>query len=602
MKTLTDIPVDLQLRVSPKLNLNRSVDYTAVLNPSEIIYKEINSNNFSTSNFTINCVFNSRALIDTATAVLKSTFRLTFTGVAGDGINLLQIKGAPSVAGVSSGSRSLDAPRSYPLASILQSLSVSLEGMPVNGNISQYWPCISRYYNDRASQDLYQCPSMLDNTQSYNDNPEFSATDPLGSFSSNSSQLPRGGWGDLLVEQNDAGIAIVTFTTFEPIYVSPFVYGADRKEASMSSPLTGINNMNITGVFAGNNGGLPAAVSPLARIWSHRNATLNPSVINSIAVEVLGVSACISYYQAPVTYPLQNQYVFPWYDYIPVQTNLGEPIPANDRRQLQFNTQTLSSVPSRVFVWVARQNNLNSFTTTDTALKIENVAIIFNGKQGILSNATSQQLYAISRANGLVDSYSDFNSRVGSFCCFKFGDDIPMNPDLSVGVSGSFEFFMTVTASNKTSQPIPVALNVTFQYEGILMQRGTQWSQTTGALTRRNVVELQAQAVDTGRMITYNPQEMLNGGSIIGNIGKFIGRAIMNYTPQGRAFKTVASTACSLSGNKSGFCDYIKGGDDGGDDGGYIGGVRRKMKRKSRKMSRKGGEGLSRSQLKALMN
>lgn len=614
MQTLTDIPIDLRLRVSPKLNLNERVHYTAVLNPAQVIYREFPSQQYSTSNFNINCVFNSRALIDVATAVIKTTFRLTFTGVAGDGVNLLQIAGAPTISpAVSSGSRNLDAPRAYPLAAVLGTLTVNFENTPISSQINRYFQCVSRFYNDRASQDLYQCPAMLDNSQSYDDNPEFSAVDPLGAYAGNSSQLPRGGWGDLVVEQNDLNTAVVSFTTYEPVYVSPFVFGADRKLSALASPLTGINTLIINGVFSGNNGQLPAAISPLARIWSHRNSATTPSNITGINVEVRGVSACLSYYQSPVTYPLKNAYTYPLYDYLPVQTNAGQTIPAGGSLQIPFNTQTLTSIPNRVFIWVALQDANKNYTTTDSALRIDSVKIIFNGQDGILSSATRQQLYNMSKANGLIDSYSDFISRVGSFVCLKFGDDIPMPPELSTGVNGNFDFSMTVDCTNISGVAMDVALNCLFQYEGVIQQRGTQWSQTTGALTRRDVVNLQENALQDNKYITYNPAEMLNGGNIIKKALGWVGHQLMTHTEPGRAFKAVAEKGCKIYGKDSKFCNYIKGkgldggdfdgGDfDGGDDGGYMGGRRRRARSRSRGRGLEGGAGLSRAQLRNLMS
>lgn len=602
MQTLTDIPMDLRLRISPKLNLNETVHYTAVLNPSQVIYREFPSQQYSTSNFNINCVFNSRALIDVATAVIKTTFRLTFTGVAGDGVNLLQIAGAPTAPGISSGNRNLDAPRAYPLASVLGTLTANFENTPISSQINRYFQCISRYYNDRASQDLYNCPAMLDNSQSYDDNPEFSSVDPLGAYSVNSSQLPRGGWGDLLVEQNDLNTAIVSFTTYEPVYISPFVFGANRQLASLASPLTGINTLIINGVFSGNNGQLPAAISPLARIWSHRNSATTPSNITGINVEVRGVSACLSYYQSPVTYPLKSAYSYPLYDYLPVQTNAGQTVPAGGSIQIPFNTQTLTSIPARVFIWVALQDANKNYTTTDSALRIDGIKMIFNGQDGILSSATRQQLYGMSKANGLIDSYSDFISRVGSFICLKFGDDIPMPPELSTGVNGCFDFSLTVDCTNISQVPMDVALNCLFQFEGVLQQRGTQWSQTTGALTRRDVVDLQENAVKEQLYITYKPEEMLNGGNIIKKALGWVGHQIMNHTEPGRAFKAVAEKGCKLYGKESKFCNYIKGkGLDGGDDGGYMGG-RRRRKSRARGRGLEGGAELSRAELRDLMS
>lgn len=626
MKSLTNVPVDLRLKVSPKLNVDERVAYTAVLNPQQTIYRNFPSQQYSQSNFNINCVFNATSLIDVSTAVIQNSFELTFTGVAGDGLNLLQMKGAPTVAGVSAGLQNYDAPRAYPLASILSTLSVQFENSSVNTQINRYWSAVSRFYNPKESQDLYQCPAMLDNSQDYNDNPSQSAIDPLGSFSGNSTQQSRGGWGDMIILQNDPTIARVRLTTYEPIYVSPFVFGANRREMNTATPLCGINNLIINGTYSGNNGSLNNNISPLSRIWSHRSA-VGGSTITGINVVVTGVSANISYYQAPITYPLRNSYAYPFYDYLPVQTAQNVAVPRGGSTQIQFNTQTLTSIPAKVFIWVARQNQFDSYLTTDSAIRIDSLKIIFNGQDGILSSATPQQLYNMSRANGLVDNYSDWLNRVGSYICLNFGGDIPFNSsDLAVGVNGNFDFSMVVNATNiSETDNLLVSLNVVYQYEGMIMNQGTQWTQTTGVLTRNNVIDLQKEARATENYPTFNPNEQLNGGSFLSSAWSFLktpARLLLQNLPYTAPAFKAAELACRLTGNKSGACNFVRGrGLDGGEfeggefeggdfeggdfEGGYIGGRRRRVaKSRGRKKGcgLDGGAMLSRSQLKALMN
>jgi hypothetical protein len=625
MQSLTNVPVDLRLKISPKLNINERVAYTAVLNPQQTIYRNFPSQQFSQSNFNINCVFNSASLIDTSTAVLQASFKLTFTGVSGDGINLLQMKGAPTAPGVSAGLTNNDAPRAYPLASVLSTLSVQFENTSVNSQINRYWPAISRFYNPKESQDLYQCPAMLDNSQDYDDNPSQSAIDPLGSFSGNSTQQSRGGWSDMIILQNDPTIAIVQFTTYEPIYISPFVFGANRRQMNESMPLSNLNTLIINGTFSGSNGSLNNNISPLSRLWSHRtNATT--STFTGINVEVLGVSANLSYYSAPITYPMLRNIAWPYYEYVPTQTAQNFPIPLGGSSQISFNTQTLTSIPRAVFIYVSRQNQFDSYLTTDSAIRIDGVKIIFNGQDGILSSATPQQLYNMSRANGLVDNYSDFRTRSGSYLCLTFGQDIPLNsPDLSVGLNGNFDYSMVVDCTNisKTNNLL-VSLNVVFQYEGMIMANGNQWSQTTGVLTRNNIIDLQKEANATNNFVTFNPDEQLNGGSFLKkawNVLKAPARLLLQNLPQTAGAYAATRLACQASGNRGPICDFVNGrgldgGEfEGGDEGGYIGGRRRSVRRtksrgrsKSRgKRSKKGcgldgGALLTRSQLRTLMN
>lgn len=608
IKTNTASPIEIHKMVSPKLNVNRPVSYAAVLGPQNIIYKKFQSQSWSNSQANINCVFNSQSLIDVATAAIGVEFEITFTGTsAGVGIPLIQMKGANTSVGVSAGTLNRDAPRAYPLAQILTALNIQVENDTPSTNVNQYFNCISRYYNDKESQDLYQCPSMLDIVQNYEDLPDFSAVDPLNDWINNSTQRTRGGGGvsNLQIMRNDStglagDTAVVRFTSFEPIYLSPFLYGANKKQQRQAKPLTGLNTLIVNMTFGAQNN--LAYANALSRIWSHNPSTVGgSSTFSNVSVDIKDVFMNMSYYQAPLTYPIRSGlgnsggYSYPYVEYLLLPTLLSTPVASGATVNIQMNTTKVSAVPGKLFIWVSRDPSTQNFTTTDTAFAIvdSGISITFNGQDGILSSCTAQQLYDMSKINGLVDNFSDFSSNVGSFLCLKFGQDINLGPNLSPGVQGNFDLSMSVTMRNvNKTQSLKPQLNVLVQYEGTYSVVGTQWSRSIGPITQNDMLTLQE---SEHGFVTYNPSEMLNGGSIFSSIGNFFKKPFVQSIARtawgALSPQTYAAANRACEGNNSGVCKFVKGSAlmdgsammDGDGEGVFLGGRCPKGERKNKK-------------------
>jgi hypothetical protein len=497
-------------------------------------------------------------MVDVSTAQLVVKFTTTFVGrSAGAGIPLIQIKGANASPGVPTGTLNELSPRQFPLAQVLSSFQCQIENDTPSTNVNQYFPqCFSRFFNDKQSQDMYSCPAMLDVTQNYNDLPIGSAVDPLNDWINNSAQRTRGGGAisSLKVLRNDStGVqgdtAVIEFTTNEPFYLSPFLYSADRRQARNATPLIGLQTLIINATLGAQNSVL--GHDALSRIWSFNPGSL--STLSSVSTNVDDVSANMSYYQRPLTYPLLDRYSWPYHEMLQLPTLLRSTTAPNGIVNIQMNTTKLSAVPSSLFIFVARDPATQSISTTDTAFLIDNLSITFNGRDGILSSATSDQLYNISNINGLVDNYQSWQKNAGSFLRLKFGQDINLPPNLAPGVSGNFDLSMTVRAININQlESIIPQLNVIVQYEGIYSQNNGQWSRSIAPISQRDVLLLQQ---DQSGFRTYDASEMLNGGSIF----KKAAHALLSNIPYVSTAMRAAKMGCDLTRNKSGFCNFVRG-------------------------------------------
>ncbi|MDP4225292.1 MAG: hypothetical protein Q8910_02785 [Bacteroidota bacterium] len=589
--TNTSAPVLLKKLISPKLNVNRHVVFGSVVGPQDIIYRVFQSQSFSNSQFNVNCVFNSSSMVDVSTAMLVVKFRTTFVGKSGGpGIPLIQMAGADTAPGVTNGTLNELAPRQYPLAQVLSNLQIQIENDTPSSSVQQYFPqCFARYYNNKESQDMYSCPAMLDATQNYQDLPIGAAVDPLNNWVNNSAQRTRGGGSiaSLKILRNDStgapgDTAVVEFTTYEPFYVSPFIYSADRRQARQATPLIGLQTLIINATLGAQNSIL--GHDALSRIWSFNPRSA--STLTSVSTSVDDVSANMSYYQRPLTYPLRDSYSYPYHEMLALPTLIRVPVAPNDITTIQMNTTKVSAVPSSLFIWAGRDPATQSISTTDTAFLIEAISITFNGRDGILSSATVDQLYGMSSINGLVDSFQSFTKNAGSFLRLKFGSDINLPANLSPGCAGNFDLSMTVRVRNiNTLETITPQLNVIVQYEGVYSQNNGQWSRSIAPISQRDVLLLQQ---DGSEFKTYDAQEMLNGGSVFSRFANFL----LSNTPYVSTGMNIARALCGPHSKKP-ICKFVRGealiadGDGDGEgegegEGTFLGGVGPKKKAKGK--------------------
>jgi hypothetical protein len=124
----------------------------------------------------------------------------------------------------------------------------------------------------------------------------------------------------------------------------------------------------------------------------------------------------------------------------------------------------LNAIPKWILIFAREGNNNLTASSTDTALNIYNISINFDNVSGILSSASEQDLFKISKANGLECTWeqwhgasTDFSvtgttgnqiGTVGSFLKLYFGKDISLQGNRYAGMVGAFNLSMTVSVKN----------------------------------------------------------------------------------------------------------------------------------------------------------
>lgn len=346
-----------------------------------------------------------------------------------------------------------DALRAYPLSRMINSLNISINNSSVSVNLSDVLPALMRYNNpaNQRMKELSTTPHFQDVYQRYEDALAVTSNmNPLGSASNSAYEWQRGAFP--VVEFSNANVAVagtgktayVIYDLSEELMLSPLLFGDED-----GAGLTGIKNLTIT---------LNLKPNVQNYLWS--SATNANRTMTSITASFVNPPQIVTRNITPKA--IDAIPMAPVYNYHKVEnypTDSASLAP-NASRTVSTNTIQLSTIPSRFYVFAQRQVASFDYGKTDTFLRIDNVSVTFGNRTGLLSNATRQNLYMISKKNGYSYGYEDWcgitheisaNANYGlsgSVLCIDPARDLGLDSLSSAGLASQVQLQMSVGLTN----------------------------------------------------------------------------------------------------------------------------------------------------------
>jgi hypothetical protein len=192
-----------------------------------------------------------------------------------------------------------------------------------------------------------------------------------------------------------------------------------------------------------------------------------------------------------------------------------------------INSLQLNQIPDKLVFYIRQTGSNQSYGSPDVAFPVTGISINFNNNSGILATAQRQDLWQMSRNNGLNSSWLEFSGlanlssvytstglppdvtnpnyatvravqTVGSYVVLEFGKDIQLVEDFyAPGSLGNFNLQMNVYAENTYGYSIAAGqlecVLITMNSGVFVCERGTS-STYTGILTKQDVLEASQQA------------------------------------------------------------------------------------------------------------
>ena len=392
----------------------------------------------------------------------------------------------------------------FPCNQSFQTVNVSINNSTVTSNVADLLPMILKqmtpeelvYYSSTT-------PVMSDFYYNYGDAVN-SLNSPFGDFtqSDRNSVAPNGAWVLDSVVNNTVGApgdirnVEITFTTTEPIFISPFLWGLN---ATNNQGCYGLQSLSL-------NFNLSSNMNRVFRVSNGTNA--GADIVTCSLLEVVKSEMILNYITPHPSELLPSVNVLPFYN-MPIYKDVVQTvIPKNGgTAKIVSPSLSLNMIPDRMFVFVRKLNkNCND---SDAVLPIVDISLQVFNQAGILASATTQDLYRYSKETGFTGSYLDFSGRAlksggavelptnirtsGSILGLEFARHIPVESWYAPGSLTNTSLQYTITVRNDDVVNDITAgtheLVLVVQNSGIMtISRGTS-SEYLGILSKSDVLD-----------------------------------------------------------------------------------------------------------------
>lgn len=451
-----------------------------------------------------------------------------------------------------------DAPRAYPIHSMLDTISLTVNNATMTQNIGEIIHALLRFNNTQHESvlDYSSTPTALDQTQIY-DSLVGSVANPLSMAgdANQRSQIGRGGFSGYTIVSNPVNelpiaqtmTAVVDLLLTEQIMMSPCFFGNGDASAFYN-----VTTMDWQFNFLNQAGN---------RLWSHVD---DPAVsqITSTSVQfgnLTGFSYALAQPYLNINYITPNPRlkvgpmyptVYPYFKVAKYATDLGVSLAYNNPNipkssTVQSNNIQLSSIPRRCYIYARPSNSVYYANpkVTDTYYGINQVSIQFENYSGLLAESTKLQLWQISRKNHCNIDWNNWSGQtfypvggsnygtqyggIGSILCIEFGTDIQLDPDMAPGTIGQFNLQVSAIIENidpsgeHDSQAI--SLYIVTVSDGVFNIPALGVANTEDAvLSQRMVLD----TLNSSMFYNYHDIQEVNGGDFLSSLKKATAKII----------------------------------------------------------------------------
>ena len=503
-----------------------SVKYAVVKGAQNITPGKYTAISNSNSSVTWNIQTPSEATILSRRIMIRNTISLSITGtIVGPDANALLVNyGLTEALGP------------YPFQSLCNTIQMTINNNTISQNMRDVMFALLRF-GDRREAERYNnaTPVGYDSYWNYSD-AVGSNNSPLGAFNdlaADESFQGRGVSRILSISGNTPGAGakniVLTFETIEPLLLSPLIF-SDPKYNNQG--FYGIQVMNIVANVGSTNRILRSA----QRLINGNATGLSVSLLSPQAFDT--PQLFIQYYTRQPSDLVPARNVVPFAEYprylsagqltIPAATALNPPVAGSAALSPgllpSFASQTISlnSIPDRLIIFARKVLANQTPYDADVFFPISRILVNFNNKAGLLSSATTWDLWRMSVESGSNATWAEFSgvSQVsaatgadqsavagvrqiptsGAPLVLSMGKHIELDDVFAPGSIGQFQLQFQVDINNFSADayaPGTWELVLITQNTGVfVLERGT--SQTYTGYKASDVVRMVGGGVEDG--------------------------------------------------------------------------------------------------------
>lgn len=419
----------------------------------------------------------------------------------------------------------------FPLNQLFQTATAQINNTSVSVNSQDVLPCIlAMTSQEEVSKYNGMTPHLLDNYYANFTDAVLMYNNPLNPYGSSdyaNDYVPRGahritilschrdtGDAETLLSTDDADVFTIGLQVevCEPIFcLSPFLYGSPEFN---SQGLVGVQNINFTFNID----------STFKRFFQSSQAWTLTSIKGGINVPTYNTKntatvfpnceMLMNFISSQPEDRINARNVVPYLDLPRYITNSSATIgyDGSPTVQLTANNITLNQLPDYFIICVRKR--IQDFTHNEAThfLAIQDITINLNNVSGLLSSASREDLYRMSRKNGSHQSIESFTGQaqntltpatnnggkkdiqtVGSVLVLSPAMDLSLPSYLSNGSLGSYNLSFNIGVKNYSPADITSCeIVVICANSGILTTIAGSSSLYTGILTKQMVIDAKA--------------------------------------------------------------------------------------------------------------
>jgi hypothetical protein len=518
------------------------VPYSVYSGASQNTYQTFNATSSSTSQISFNVSVPSENTILDRNVYISATYKFT-----------VAIAGTTKVGDVVMKYGFTDAFQAFPLNSSITSINATINNTSVSVNTQDVLPLLLKMIPARELA-KYQgtCPTYVDSVGftgaggflkpdsttlvSENFNPLGSIHNtthdgviPRGAFPLSTIAITNAGSANKLTIAADGGTASVEMTAVltEPLFLSPFIFGGLNEGTNQG--FVGLNTLNLNINID----------TSLKRFWSKipELAAGSTGAYTITLNSITDAKLMLNFLTTQITDMVQAKNVIPFTDYpryITGVTNSSAITKGGLSGTIKSQNIQLNQIPDLFIIALRKPLNTQTITDPNLFLPIKNISINFNNASGLLSSATQYQLWEMSLANGVQQTWLEWSGRAnsyfntldntaitdvaqlmrltaGSVLVINPARDLSLPPNLSNGCIGQFNFQIDITGINYTSADITPELVIIPVNSGVFTTIAGSSSITTGLLTSQVVATI---ASSGGASMSSTRNHRLIGGAM----------------------------------------------------------------------------------------
>jgi len=436
---------------------------------------------------------------------------------------------------------STDALQAFPLASLMTTATAQINNTAVSVNLQDILPSLLRMNNSR---ELYRfnstTPSLPDQAYARYANAVGTNNNPLAGYANASydlDQVPRGSHpvsinvvhtpfvGGVPQPTNsslssvsllDTWVIEVSTIVAEPLFLSPFIFGDPEFN---QQGLLGINNMTFTfnidatckRMFSSST---PFLTSIKLGTAANPNGFTSTTQIAGIMNQPANPAMLLKFLSTQPSDLIETKNVVPYMDfprYLTSSQNTTSVAPQASASLTSSNLQ-INQIPDLFIITVRKPMSAQTIQDASAFFAINNISINLNNQSGLLSSASTYDLWRMSVKNGSVQSWREFSgvanvavggtgvgavvNTTGSVLIINPAYDLSLPDYITCGSLGNYNFQFQMGATNTLSAV--GGANITPEICCITVNSGILTTQQgvsaiyTGILTKEMVLNAKA--------------------------------------------------------------------------------------------------------------